>query len=841
MPTLPETLFAEFRRSGDANALASAFDLTAPELLRVAAFLLPRDEVEDAVHDTYVVAMSRHERWDDQRPLLPWLLGVLANEARQRRRRRRLHARTVLPGAAAPDPVAAAQAAEFSASFTRALAELPQDDAALLRLHLCDELTCREIGERLHRPAGTVRTQVSRAMSDLRRRLPVGLGVGAAFGELAPTALTMVKARVLASGSAVAPAVAVAARRARRAVAYGATAAGLLLTVGAAWLAGLFGAGAPPTSSAAVVATAPPAAPIEPGTPPSAAPATPIREGVTLPSPPPAITAPPWELRGRVHGEDGVGIANAWVLLRHGEFEPVIASTRSGAGGAFALDLSFWRDRPALDRQRGFFVKAHALGHNSYPHFGEFPDDARADQSFTPNVDFELTRYATLSGRVVDPNGRPVPALVMVDKIDDENHSLDMAHAETDGTFVAIVGSFDEVKRVRVHVTHVGGSPLRLEVDIHEGVDRDLGTLTLAPGHPVQGRLELRDGTPVPDCEVSVSCPDLRRVRDEVRTDAAGGFTFCRPQPVAWVAQPTGVSVLDGGTWGPTVAFDAADTHGRVVLDAALLELHWFDPEGRELLPQYAVAEVRRAGGDAVMAQQNGDLGWLVVPPGSRVTIRSILRSGHVVAEDLVAPAGGRQRFDLRFQAVPRAPFRVEVTWNDGKPVEQYECQVLGQEPGAEVWGQRTAQAPGHCEWLAPIGQVRVTARGYSAHLDGGEVEVDAIATADGAAVARVVLPRLGRIALTLRDTGASERVDDEFSADVRVGAVEVGHFVWTVDGMETTSSEPPLGRRLETLQLLPPGRHEVVVEALGWLPAKATVDVVADQVADVVVWLQKR
>ncbi|MBK8097269.1 MAG: hypothetical protein IPK26_09185 [Planctomycetes bacterium] len=338
-----------------------------------------------------------------------------------------------------------------------------------------------------------------------------------------------------------------------------------------------------------------------------------------------------------------------------------------------------------------------------------------------------------------------------------------------------------------------------------------------------------------------MSCPDLRGSHGDVRTDADGRFAFCRPQPAAWAARPMGVSLLDGGIWGPMFAFDAANTQGRMALDAALLELRWFDPEGRELLPQRAVAEVRRAGSDAVMAQQNDELAWLLVPPGARVTITSTMRSGFVVAEELVAPAGGRQRFDLKFRPVPRAPFRVELTWSDGKPVDQFECHVVGLEPGAEVAGQRTAQAPGHCEWLAPIGQVRISACGHPGRFDGGEIEADAIVTADGSGVAKVVLPRLGRIALTLRDTAAADRIDDEFAAEVRIGEVEFQHFVWTADGTETTSSEPPLGRRLETLQLLPPGRHEVVVEATGWLPAKATVDVVADQVVDVVVWLQKR
>src|SRR5262245_1774021 len=144
--------FARFRRTGDAQGLANAFDATAPELLRVASYLLPHADVEDAVHDAFVVAMSRHERWDAGRPLLPWLLGVLANEARSRRRRRRLQAAAATPAPApAPDPVAEASSRELAERLEAALRSIDRDDGALLRLHLFDELSCREIGERLGR------------------------------------------------------------------------------------------------------------------------------------------------------------------------------------------------------------------------------------------------------------------------------------------------------------------------------------------------------------------------------------------------------------------------------------------------------------------------------------------------------------------------------------------------------------------------------------------------------------------------------------------------------------------------------------------------------------------
>jgi hypothetical protein len=344
----------------------------------------------------------------------------------------------------------------------------------------------------------------------------------------------------------------------------------------------------------------------------------------------------------------------------------------------------------------------------------------------------------------------------------------------------------------------------------------------------------------VPDCEVSLRCDGVTALPD-VRTDRDGRFKFCRPLPATWSAQVMKVSLCDGGIWGPKFEFAAAATDVRLSLDAALLELRWLDPDGNELLPQYAVAEVRRAGSDVVMARQNDELAWLCVPPRAQVSVTAALANGFAVAEQLAAPAGGRRRFDLKFRAVPRAPFRVELAWDDGQPVAEFECSVAGSEPEAAVGAQQTSTGPGHCEWLAPIGKVVVSARAYPSKFDGGEVELGATVTADGGGVAKVVVRRHGRIALLLRDIAAPDRIDDEFDADVQIGDVELQHFIVRDGDVETTSSEPPLGRRLDTLQLLLPGRHEVVVTADGWLPGRATVDVKADDVVDVSIWLQRK
>src|SRR5262245_7545317 len=84
-----DRLFDRFRRRGDVPALGAVFDATAPELLHVAMNLV-RDpgEADDLLQETFLTAIQRAPRYDAERRLVPWLLGILAHHAKERRRQR---------------------------------------------------------------------------------------------------------------------------------------------------------------------------------------------------------------------------------------------------------------------------------------------------------------------------------------------------------------------------------------------------------------------------------------------------------------------------------------------------------------------------------------------------------------------------------------------------------------------------------------------------------------------------------------------------------------------------------------------------------------------------------
>ncbi|HZN40698.1 MAG TPA: sigma-70 family RNA polymerase sigma factor [Planctomycetota bacterium] len=146
-----DRLFARFAATGDVHALGEVFDATAPELVRIAAHLVgSRDQARDLVQSAFLIAIEKRQQFAAERRVLPWLCGIVANLARNQRRRDQRELATV-PRAGAEDPVAAAEAAEFRASFAQAKDALPPVYRPVLDLYLEQGLNAGQIGEALGR------------------------------------------------------------------------------------------------------------------------------------------------------------------------------------------------------------------------------------------------------------------------------------------------------------------------------------------------------------------------------------------------------------------------------------------------------------------------------------------------------------------------------------------------------------------------------------------------------------------------------------------------------------------------------------------------------------------
>lgn len=203
--------FDRFRRSGDPRLLAKVFDRTAPELWKVAVHLCRnRHAAEDALQGTFLTAIEAKDSWDPARPLLPWLLGMLANRVRENRRR---DARTPAPervavAARERDPAELAEQGELEVAFRAALQRVVEPFRTALERHLVHGHAAHEIAAELGVPAGTVRMRLHRGLEQLRQKLPTGFVAGGlAIAALSPESFAAMRQAVLAAvpgGSAVA-------------------------------------------------------------------------------------------------------------------------------------------------------------------------------------------------------------------------------------------------------------------------------------------------------------------------------------------------------------------------------------------------------------------------------------------------------------------------------------------------------------------------------------------------------------------------------------------------------------------------------------------------------------
>jgi RNA polymerase sigma factor (sigma-70 family) len=150
------------------------------ELAFRTAYLITGDaqDAEEAAQDSLVKAFRALPRFRAELPLRPWLLRIVGNEARNRRRTAGRAAGLALriaqdrPSAsAAPSAEAAVLAAELRASVLRALVRLREDDRRVIACRYLLELSEAETADALGVPRGTVKSRLSRALARLRAAL----------------------------------------------------------------------------------------------------------------------------------------------------------------------------------------------------------------------------------------------------------------------------------------------------------------------------------------------------------------------------------------------------------------------------------------------------------------------------------------------------------------------------------------------------------------------------------------------------------------------------------------------------------------------------------------------
>lgn len=124
-------------------------------------------------------------------PFRPWLLAIVANEARNRRRSAGRQARLAerfaqtAPQATAPDPAVQVLAEEERTALIAAVRALAAGDQRVIGCRYFLELSERETAAVLGIPIGTVKSRLSRALRRLRRQLEASAPLTSAKPDLA--------------------------------------------------------------------------------------------------------------------------------------------------------------------------------------------------------------------------------------------------------------------------------------------------------------------------------------------------------------------------------------------------------------------------------------------------------------------------------------------------------------------------------------------------------------------------------------------------------------------------------------------------------------------------------
>ncbi len=166
-------------RRGDEEAYAELVHRHAEVAFRTAYLVCgSAADAEDAAQDAFIAAHRALPRFRPGAPLRPWLLRIVANAARNRRRgegRRadmglRL-ADSLRGGDAASSPEGAAEAAEERVALLHAVRRLDHGDREVIACRFFLQLSVAETAAVLGCAEGTVKSRLARALDRLRRAM----------------------------------------------------------------------------------------------------------------------------------------------------------------------------------------------------------------------------------------------------------------------------------------------------------------------------------------------------------------------------------------------------------------------------------------------------------------------------------------------------------------------------------------------------------------------------------------------------------------------------------------------------------------------------------------------
>jgi RNA polymerase sigma-70 factor (ECF subfamily) len=161
-------------RRGDAAAFDELVRRFHRPVLRFCWRLLRSPDAEDLAQDTFVRAFVHFDRFDPERPVLPWLVAIARRLCLDLLRRRKVSTRVeTMPVSdqLTPSPEDEASFREQLSRLDRALADLGEGPREAIILFHIEEMSYRDIAAALEVPMGTVMTWLHRGRAQLKRAL----------------------------------------------------------------------------------------------------------------------------------------------------------------------------------------------------------------------------------------------------------------------------------------------------------------------------------------------------------------------------------------------------------------------------------------------------------------------------------------------------------------------------------------------------------------------------------------------------------------------------------------------------------------------------------------------
>jgi RNA polymerase sigma factor (sigma-70 family) len=156
-------------REGDREALAELVERTRLRLFALAyAELRHYEDAQDAVAAALLQICRHVKELREPERVRAWMQSIVRHEVH---RLRRGASASLVPLEVAPEPLDGAQPSLLRLDIARALRQLPGDQARAIQMYYLDELSVREIGQRLGRAEGTITSWLHRGRRNLAAQM----------------------------------------------------------------------------------------------------------------------------------------------------------------------------------------------------------------------------------------------------------------------------------------------------------------------------------------------------------------------------------------------------------------------------------------------------------------------------------------------------------------------------------------------------------------------------------------------------------------------------------------------------------------------------------------------